>query len=105
MRVPLSWLLEYAAVEPADCEPGISLSAAGLSDAVAAEVARGLTAAGLEVESVEQVGHDIAGVVVGQVREIEELSGFRKPIRYCRMSIGGGTEHHVICGADQLLRR
>ena len=99
MRVPLSWLLEYAALEPADSEPGISLSAAGLSDAVAAEVARRLTAAGLEVESVEQVGHDITGVVVGQVREIEELSGFRKPIRYCRMSIGGGTEHHVICGA------
>jgi phenylalanyl-tRNA synthetase beta chain len=99
MRVPLSWLLEYAALEPANSEPGISLSAAGLSDAVAAEVARRLTAAGLEVESVEQVGHDITGVVVGQVREIEELSGFRKPIRYCRMSIGGGTEHHVICGA------
>jgi len=99
MRVPLSWLLEYAALEPADSEPGISLSAAGLSDAVAAEVARRLTAAGLEVESVEQVGHDITGVVVGQVREIEELSGFRKPIRYCRMSIGGGIEHHVICGA------
>ena len=99
MRVPLSWLLEYAALEPADGEPGISLSAAGLSDAVAAEVARRLTAAGLEVESVEQVGHDITGVVVGQVREIEELSGFKRPIRYCRMSAGDTVERHVICGA------
>jgi phenylalanyl-tRNA synthetase beta chain len=99
MRVPLSWLLEYAALEPGDSQPGITLSAAGLSDAIAAEVARRLTAAGLEVESVEQVGHDITGVVVGQVREIEELTEFRKPIRYCRMSAGGGVEHHVICGA------
>ena len=99
MRVPLSWLLEYAAIEPGTGEPGISLSAAGLADAIAAEVARRLTAAGLEVESVEQVGHDITGVVVAQVREIEELTEFRKPIRYCRVSTGGGTEHHVICGA------
>jgi phenylalanyl-tRNA synthetase beta chain len=99
MRVPLSWLLEFAALEPAGGQPGIGLSEAGLSGAVAAEVARRLTAAGLEVESVQQVGHDISGVVVGQVRHIEELSGFRKPIRYCRVSAGGGNERQVICGA------
>jgi phenylalanyl-tRNA synthetase beta chain len=99
MRVPLSWLLEFAAIEHASGQPGIGLAEAGLSGAVAAEVARRLTAAGLEVESVEQVGHDISGVVVGQVRHIEELSGFRKPIRYCRVSVGGGREQQVICGA------
>ena len=99
MRVPLSWLLEYAAIEPADGQPGIGLTAAGLPVALAAEVARRLTAAGLEVESVERVGHDITGVVVGQVREIEELDGFRKPIRYCRVSAGGGAVRQVICGA------
>jgi len=85
MRVPLSWLLEYAPLEPADADP--------------AEVARRLTAAGLEVESVEQVGHDVSGVVVAQVRHIEELTGFRKPVRYCRVSAGGGVERQVICGA------
>ncbi len=99
MRVPLSWLLEFAALEPADSQPGIGLAEAGLSGAVAAEVARRLTAAGLEVESVEPVGHDISGVVVAQVRQIEELSGYRKPIRYCRVSAGAGAEHQVICGA------
>ncbi len=99
MRVPLSWLLEFAPLEPAGTESGIGLAEAGLSGAVAAEVARRLTAAGLEVESVEQVGHDISGVVVGQVRHIEELSGFRKPIRYCRVSAGPGQERQVICGA------
>jgi phenylalanyl-tRNA synthetase beta chain len=83
MRVPLSWLLEYAAVGPG-AEPG--------------EVARKLTAAGLEVESVEPVGQEIHGVIVAEVAEIEELTGFKKPIRYCRVNTGSG-EQNVICGA------
>jgi phenylalanyl-tRNA synthetase beta chain len=83
MRVPLSWLLEYAPVGP---------------DADAAEVARRLTAAGLEVESVEQVGQDARGIVVAEVTEIEELTEFKKPIRYCAVNTGTG-EQHVICGA------
>src|SRR5215469_5300640 len=91
MRVPLSWLREYAAVpEPID----------------AADVGRRLTAAGLEVETVEQVGHDIHGVVVGQVLTIDELTEFKKPIRYCRVAISeeeltGPPDKAagVICGA------
>src|SRR5499427_4191528 len=83
MRVPLSWLREHALL--ADSVP-------------AAGVARALSAAGLEVESVEAVGHDISGVVVGQVLENEELTGFKKPIRYCRVSTGDQTRE-VICGA------
>jgi phenylalanyl-tRNA synthetase beta chain len=83
MRVPLSWLLEYAAVDPRT-DP--------------AEVARRLTGAGLEVESVEPVGQEISGVIVAEVTDIEELSGFKKPIRYCAVNTGAG-EQHVICGA------
>ncbi len=91
MRVPLSWLREYAPLpEPVD----------------AAEVARRLTAAGFEVESVESVGHDIRGVVVAQVLSIEELTGPRKPIRYCRVAVTEGQldgpadeASGVICGA------
>src|SRR5271170_6173803 len=89
MRVPLSWLAEYAAVGP-DADPG--------------EVARRLTAAGLEVESVEPVGQEIHGVIVAEVTGIEELAGFKKPIRYCQVNTGSGeprgsNEHSVICGA------
>jgi phenylalanyl-tRNA synthetase beta chain len=84
MRIPLSWVREYAPI--AD------------GDATAAEVSQRLTAAGLEVESAEQVGHDVTGVVVGEVLEIEELTEFKKPIRFCRVTTG--TEPHgVICGA------
>ena len=88
MRLPLSWLLEYAAItlSPAD-ESGVQ------------EMSRRLTGAGLEVESVEHVGHDITGVVVAEVLEIEELIGFNKPIRYVQVSTGDNQERHVICGA------
>jgi phenylalanyl-tRNA synthetase beta chain len=91
MRVPLSWLREYAPLpDPVD---GI-------------DVSRRLTAAGLEVESLESVGQDIRGVVVAQVLSIEELSGLKKPIRYCRVAVsdaqlaGPADEASgVICGA------
>ena len=91
MRVALSWLREYAQLpEPVD----------------ATEVARRLTGAGLEVEALESVGHDIRGVVVAQVLSIEELAGLKKPIRYCRVAVSAaqldGTPDEasgVICGA------
>jgi phenylalanyl-tRNA synthetase beta chain len=91
MRVPLSWLREYAALpEPVDV----------------ADVARRLTAAGLEVESFEAVGHDIRGIVVAQVLSIEELTGLKKPIRYCRVAVSDvqltldpEEASGVICGA------
>jgi phenylalanyl-tRNA synthetase beta chain len=91
MRVPLSWLREYAPLpDPVD----------------ATEVSRRLTAAGLEVESLESAGHDIRGVVVAQVLSVEELTGLKKPIRYCRVAVSesqlaGPPEEAsgVICGA------
>ncbi len=84
MRISLNWMLEVAGLEPGT-DP--------------AEVARRLTAAGLEVESADQVGHDIEGVVVAEVTAIEELTGFKKPVRYCQVSTGSGEPRGVICGA------
>src|ERR1700751_1763541 len=94
MRVPLSWLREYVSLaEPVDTT----------------EVSRRLTAAGLEVESVESVGHDIRGVVVAQVLSIGALTGplnLKKPIRYCRVAVSEAQltaspdeASGVICGA------
>ena len=84
MRVPLSWLAQYAALGEVLPDP--------------ADVARRLTAAGLEVETFEPAGQDISGVIIGEVTGIEELTGFRKPIRYCQVSDGASTRE-VICGA------
>ena len=83
MRVPVSWLREYA----------------DLPDVPAREIADRLIAAGLEVETVETFGHDIRGVVVGEVLGIEELTGFKKPIRYCQVATGEPEPRSVICGA------
>ena len=84
MRVSLNWVLEVAGLAP-DTDP--------------AEAGRRLTAAGLEVESIDQLGHDIEGVVVAEVTALEELTGFKKPVRYCQVAIGNGESHGVICGA------
>jgi phenylalanyl-tRNA synthetase beta chain len=91
MRVPVSWLREYAPIpEPYD----------------ALEVGRRLTQAGLEVEGVEQVGHDVRGVVTAQVITVEELTGFKKPVRYCRVAVSDAELAldpekltGVVCGA------
>lgn len=91
MRVPVSWLREYAPIpEPYD----------------ALEVGRRLTQAGLEVEAVEQAGHDVHGVITAQVMAVEELAGFKKPIRFCRVAVSDAeltadpeTLTGVICGA------
>ena len=84
MRISLNWVLEVAGVDTGT-DP--------------AEAARRLTAAGLEVESVQPVGHDIEKVVVAEVTEVEELTGFKKPVRYCQVDTGSGEPRGVICGA------
>ena len=89
MRAPLSWLREY-----------VDLPAGETGRDVAAK----LIAAGLEVETVEQLGAGLQGpIVVGQVLAIEELTGFKKPIRYCQVDVGDangtGEPQNIVCGA------
>ncbi|HEX2317171.1 MAG TPA: phenylalanine--tRNA ligase subunit beta [Thermomonospora sp.] len=85
MRVPLSWLREHVALP------------AGVTGR---DLAARLIAAGLEVETVEPAGHDVTGpLVVGRVLEIEELTEFKKPIRYCRVDVGNPEPQGIICGA------
>ncbi|HQR81153.1 MAG TPA: phenylalanine--tRNA ligase subunit beta, partial [Actinomycetota bacterium] len=82
MRAPLSWIKEYAA----------------LPDGVTArELAEKLIGIGLEVESVDEV--TVSGpLVVGRVLQIEELTEFKKPIRFCQVDLGDRTRG-IICGA------
>ncbi|MEL0126269.1 MAG: phenylalanine--tRNA ligase subunit beta, partial [Actinomycetota bacterium] len=86
MRIPVSWIREVADV-PAD-QSG-------------RDVAERLISAGLEVETVDTVGAGLKGpIVVGHVREIEELTEFKKPIRWCQVDIGAGEPSGIICGAQ-----
>ncbi|MBT3164985.1 phenylalanine--tRNA ligase subunit beta [Streptomyces sp. Vc74B-19] len=89
MRVPLSWLREY--VDLPATETGRDVQAK-------------LISAGLEVETVEHLGADLKGpLVVGQVLTIEELEGFKKPIRFCTVDVGRangtGEPQEIVCGA------
>ncbi|MXM63685.1 phenylalanine--tRNA ligase subunit beta [Streptomyces sp. HUCO-GS316] len=89
MRVPLSWLREY--VDLPATETGRDVQAK-------------LVSAGLEVETVEHLGADLKGpLVVGQVLTIEELEGFKKPIRFCTVDVGRangtGEPQEIVCGA------
>lgn len=89
MRVPLSWLREY-----------VDLPATQTGRDVQAK----LISAGLEVETVEQLGDGLKGpLVVGRVLTIEELEGFKKPIRFCTVDVGTangtGEPQEIVCGA------
>ena len=89
MRAPLSWLREY-----------VDLPAGETGRQVAAR----LVDAGLEVETVDRLGADLTGpLVVGEVLAVEELTEFKKPIRYCRVDVGqangSGEPQNIICGA------
>ncbi|MEH1100765.1 phenylalanine--tRNA ligase subunit beta [Micromonospora sp. CPCC 205561] len=89
MRVSVSWLREYVDL-PADLSAG--------------DLERALVDLGIEVESLVDLRESVTGpLVVGEVREIEELTGFKKPIRFCRVDVGDangtGEPQEIVCGA------
>jgi len=87
MRAPVSWLRELV-----DIPPGQS----------GRDIAERLVRAGLEVESVERIGDGVEGeLVLGRVAQIEELTEFKKPIRWCQVDVGEahGSVRGIICGA------
>jgi phenylalanyl-tRNA synthetase beta chain len=86
MKLSLSWLREY-----------VELPAA-LS---VAELDRKLIDLGIEVESIVDQAATVKGdLVVGRVLEIEELTGFKKPIRFTRVDVGGAAPQEIVCGAS-----
>jgi phenylalanyl-tRNA synthetase beta chain len=85
MKLSLSWLREH-----------VELPAA-LS---AEELERKLVALGIEVESIVDQAATVKGdLVVGRVLEIEELTGFKKPIRFTRVDVGNPEPQEIVCGA------
>ncbi|GIM97660.1 phenylalanine--tRNA ligase subunit beta [Paractinoplanes toevensis] len=85
MKTSLSWLRDYVEL-PAD------LSTEQLDDA--------LTNLGMEVESIVDQAATVKGdLVVGRVLTIEELTGFKKPIRFCTVDVGKDAPQEIVCGA------
>jgi phenylalanyl-tRNA synthetase beta chain len=88
MRAPLSWIREYAAIP----------------ETISAEnIANALARVGFEVEEIEYRGTDLKGpLVVGLVLHIDEMTEFKKSIRWVEIDCGETTSRSVICGAANL---
>ena len=89
MRIGVSWLREHVDL-PAD------LTASMLEEA--------LIELGIEVESIVELAETVRGtLVVGRVLTVEELTGLKKPIRYCTVDVGDangdGAPQEIVCGA------
>ena len=85
MRAPMSWLKEFVDIP------------ANLS---AEDISQGLVRVGFEVEDIIYQGKDIQGpLVFAEVLSIEEITEFKKPIRYVGLDCGEKQTRYVICGA------
>lgn len=91
MRVPYSWLREV-----------VNAGAPGW-DAAPAELEQTLVDIGHEVEEVLTLGPVDGPLTVGRVTDIEELTGFKKPIRFCHIDVGEGQDREIICGATNFV--
>jgi phenylalanyl-tRNA synthetase beta chain len=84
VKVSVSWLREYVDVPDLDAE----------------RLENAFVRVGLEVEAITALASTVEGpLVVGRVLEIEELTGLKKPIRYCRVEVGEAEPAGIICGA------
>ncbi|HEX7404583.1 MAG TPA: phenylalanine--tRNA ligase subunit beta [Candidatus Nanopelagicaceae bacterium] len=89
MRAPLSWIREFADV-PETVSPQ--------------EIADALARVGFEVEEIQIQGADLTGpLVVGSVLTIEEMSEYKKPIRWVELDCGESFSRFVICGAANFI--
>lgn len=88
MKAPLTWLVEFI-------DNGDQISVNQATEA--------FTKLGFEVEDVIEIGQGLIGpIVIGKVLEIEELTEFKKPIRYCLVQVGPSPDqvNGIVCGAS-----
>ena len=84
MKVALSWLKDFVAIE---------------TDT--AELSRRLSVAGLEVESAERVTPPFRGVIVGKVLKVERHPNAER-LSLCEVEAGAGEHFSVVCGAPNV---
>ncbi|WP_407687910.1 phenylalanine--tRNA ligase subunit beta [Mycobacterium sp. HUMS_1102779] len=91
MRLPYSWLREV-----------VQAGAPGW-DVAPHELEQTLVRIGHEVEEVVALGPVDGPLTVGRVAAIEELSGFKKPIRACLVDVGEERAREIVCGATNFV--
>ncbi|WP_286955216.1 MULTISPECIES: phenylalanine--tRNA ligase subunit beta [Corynebacterium] len=67
------------------------------------ELDSGFVRVGFETEGFQALPETTGPLVIGKVEEVEELTQFKKPIRYCQVNVGTangtGELQGIICGA------
>ncbi|KKC01870.1 phenylalanine--tRNA ligase subunit beta, partial [Mycobacterium nebraskense] len=91
MRIPYSWLREIVSAGAPDW------------DVTPGDLEQTLVRIGHEVEEVVTLGPVDGPLTVGRVTGIEELTGFKKPIRACQVDVGDGKAHDIVCGASNFV--
>src|SRR3954447_948262 len=84
MRVPVGWLAEYV-----DVPAGTTVE----------DLDTAFVRLGLEVEEIHRPEPVTGPLVVGRVLQIDELTGFKKPIRFCLVEVGEEDPRGIVCGA------
>ena len=84
MQFPESWLREF-------CNPPLNTRLADL-----------LTMSGMEVEELQPVAPPFAGVVVGEVLEVERAPERRPAAASARVDAGAGATLDIVCGAPNV---
>ena len=84
MKISLKWLREYVDV-----------------DWTVAEFVERLTMAGLEAESVENLGAALSGIIVGKVIEREQHPSADR-LSVCRVDVGEVEPRTIVCGAPNV---
>ncbi|MGC4935747.1 phenylalanine--tRNA ligase subunit beta [Gordonia sp. DT30] len=87
MRAPQSWYTEVLRAG----DPNWSASAE--------EIDAGFVRVGFEIEDIDPFPEITGPLVIGRVREITELTEFKKPIRFCTVDVGEDDLREIICGA------
>lgn len=91
MFISQQWLTELLQ----QANPGWKVSAE--------ELDAGFVRVGFETEGYQAIPETTGPLVLGRVLEFEELTGFKKPIRYCQVDVGmangTGEPQGIICGA------
>jgi phenylalanyl-tRNA synthetase beta chain len=73
VRVPVSWLTEHLGLDEAIEPP---------------ELVDAFIRIGIEVDDLRPLAQATGPLVIGRVAEIEELTEFKKPIRFCQVEVG-----------------
>ncbi|MFT4127755.1 MAG: phenylalanine--tRNA ligase subunit beta [Gordonia sp. (in: high G+C Gram-positive bacteria)] len=87
MRAPQSWYTEVLRRS----DPQWSASTE--------DIDAGFVRVGFEIEDIEPFPEITGPLVIGRVESITELTGFKKPIRFCQVAVGEDEPRGIVCGA------